>query len=135
MSIEELASRDYDGGLPMAVCNAAYDTIKRYGYKHCFVVCDDANLRDWLNETKSEISFEDSAMDAPARLDFVFWSGDVGSGDIAILAKRIKKGGQMAFYNAYEVPLRAFFNHPGNWEKWMTAEVPLADGLFIAKKI
>lgn len=137
-TIEELKSRKYEGDLTVDVCNAVYDTIVKNKYKTVLICCQDQNLMEWLGDghVKAKCFFVASAMEAPAtKLDFVFWQGDTASADLEYLSKRIRTGGQMAFHGAYEAPLRAFFNHASNWENWQTIEIPLGDGLFIARRL
>lgn len=126
MNKQELMAREY-GGIPLEVCQAAYDTVKKMKYKFCYFGTSDQNFLDWM--TLAGVG----TMTARERLDFAFITAD--SENPLNHAPHIKRAGQIAFYGISPAPLRAYFNHPSSWEHWMTIELALGEGLFIAKRI
>lgn len=129
MTKDELLARDYDG-IPSDVCQAVYDTVLKEKYTNMATDCDDQNLLDWIALSGIKLNMLDFRS---GKLAFAFITKNVTSVDDA--AKRITLGGQIAFYGLSPIPLRSFFNKPVNFEKWMTVEIPLGDGLFVARRI
>jgi hypothetical protein len=131
MTKDELRAREYDG-VPIEVCQAAYDTIVKEGYKKCAVLTDDQNLIDWIVLAEAQTVINKTPNN---KAQFLLTCSPDSLSNLSLFAKKIIKGGQFVFYGLNPVPLRAFFNKSENYDDWSTIEIPLGEGLFIAKKI
>lgn len=133
MKIEELEdlksaleARDYDD-ISLEVCQAVHDTIKKEKYRRIFTDSEDLNLLDWIDLAGGERG-------AKGKLDLALIATEMPK-NVASIATRIRKGGQLAFHGMSPVPLRVFFNHLSNYDAWLTVEIPLGEGMFIARRI
>lgn len=129
---DRLKSLDYDG-VSVEICQAVFDTITHEKYKDCLVVTEDERLMDWIRLAQPVAVFAHAGQTVGTRrYNFVFIDGDV---DIGTLPQKVKMQGQFVVHGANPVPLRALFNKPDIFEKWLTVELPLGNGLFIARRI
>lgn len=127
MTKDELRAREHDI-VPLDVCQAVHDTIAKEKYKIVFTDVIDPNLEAWINLAGATLTDQ-----VRLGIGLAFIGSDIP--DLTTFSKKIKKGGQIAFYGQSAAPLRAFFNRQENYDQWLTVELPLEAGVFIARKI
>jgi hypothetical protein len=123
---DELLARSYDSGIPLEVCQAAYDTVRKEKYTACVFVTSDVNFLDWM-------MLAGVVIQPKSKLDFVFVTSEAD--DLFLHVPHVRKRGQVVFYGVSPSPVRAYFNSPSRYEKWLTVELPLGEGLFVARRI
>lgn len=128
MSRADLEARDYDG-IPLEVCQAVYDTITKNKYERCAILSEDVNLIDWIRLANPKLVVY---VMPGLRMNFAFVGPEFETQALE-LTKRIKREGQIGFYGLRPEPLRAFFNK--DYDNWMTIELPIGDGIFVARRL
>lgn len=125
MTIEELKARDYED-IPLEVCGGVYETVKKHDYSSYWTDSHDVNLREWC--ALGGAQFKDSG-----KVHIIICVEDMDDDVLDQRAQRIRKNGQIAFYAGNLLRLRRYFD--SHFDKWSTFEIPVGDGLFVARKI